>query len=107
MPSTYAHQHFGNLVFDKLPEKLQEEIAPYRGLYNIGLQGPDIFFYYKPLHKNDVAAYGGSTDRRARRFSASAFRYLRGWTRRSSRRRGRFSAAQRVISHWTPPATAT
>lgn len=59
MPSTYAHQHFGNLVFDKLPEKLQEEIAPYRGLYNIGLQGPDIFFYYKPLHKNDVAAYGG------------------------------------------------
>ena len=49
MPSTYAHQHFGNLVFDKLPEKLQEEIAPYRGLYNIGLQGPDIFFYYKPL----------------------------------------------------------
>ncbi len=59
MPSTYAHQHFGNLVFDKLPEKLQEEIAPYKGLYNIGLQGPDIFFYYKPLHKNDVAAYGG------------------------------------------------
>ena len=59
MPSTYAHQHFGNLVFEKLPEKLQEEIALYRGLYNIGLQGPDIFFYYKPLHKNDVAAYGG------------------------------------------------
>ena len=50
MPSTYAHQRFGDLVFEKLSTKTRQYLSQYTELYNIGLQGPDIFFYYDPVH---------------------------------------------------------
>ena len=46
MPSTYAHRRFGADVLERLPAELQEKIAPYRELYDIGLHGPDLLFYY-------------------------------------------------------------
>ena len=42
MPSTYAHRRFGADVLERLPAELQEKIAPYRELYDIGLHGPDL-----------------------------------------------------------------
>lgn len=49
MPSTYAHERFGNLVLDKLPDEIRLRIFPETDLYHIGLQGPDPLFYYNPL----------------------------------------------------------
>ena len=49
MPSMYAHQKFGNDVLYLLPKEVRERIAEQEDLYHIGLQGPDIFFYHKPL----------------------------------------------------------
>lgn len=58
MPATYAHQLFGNLVFDALPDIFREKTAREKDLYNIGLQGPDILFYYHPLKSNPVSRLG-------------------------------------------------
>ena len=54
MPSTYAHRRFGADVLERLPAELQEKIAPYRELYDIGLHGPDLLFYYHAAKSNPV-----------------------------------------------------
>ena len=58
MPSIYAHYRFGKDVYKKLPESVRSQIRKYPDLYKIGLHGPDILFYYKPLMKNKVSALG-------------------------------------------------
>ncbi len=58
MPSTYAHDRFGSLVRRQLPIKIQTEIIEYPQLYYMGLQGPDLFFYYDPLRKNPAMEEG-------------------------------------------------
>ena len=42
MPTTYTHYVYGQEVFQMLPTKIQKEIHPFMGLYNIGVHGPDI-----------------------------------------------------------------
>lgn len=59
MPQTYAHQYYGDLVYTQLPEEIRAVIAAHSELYDIGLQGPDILFYYHPLWTNPVATRGG------------------------------------------------
>lgn len=58
MPSTYAHYLFGERVAEKLSGGLAQKVAENKQLYYIGLHGPDILFYYKPLSKNDVNSLG-------------------------------------------------
>lgn len=58
MPTTYTHYRFGEDVLNALPSPLREEILPYRGLYDIGLHGPDLLFYYKALSGNPVSRTG-------------------------------------------------
>ena len=49
MPTTYAHYKFGKEVMSALPRPLQNSIENKRALFDIGLHGPDILFYYKAL----------------------------------------------------------
>ena len=49
MPSTYAHRRFGANVLDHLPAPLREKLEAHRELYDIGLHGPDLLFYYLSL----------------------------------------------------------
>ena len=58
MPSTYAHRRFGADVLVQLPRELREKIAPYRPLYDMGLHGPDLMFYYRALQSNPVNRLG-------------------------------------------------
>ena len=58
MPTTYAHYQFGKDVIRTLPGPLQKAIENHRQLFDIGLYGPDIFFYYRIFHKNRVNAIG-------------------------------------------------
>ncbi len=60
MPSTYAHYRFGQEVFAALPESLAKTVRENRALYDIGLHGPDLLFYYKPLESNAVNRIGFS-----------------------------------------------
>lgn len=58
MPTTYTHYRFGSDVLKQLPESYRERILAYRDLYDIGLHGPDLLFYYKALFKNPVNQLG-------------------------------------------------
>lgn len=58
MPSTYAHYRMGQEVRNKVGEKEKEIIEAYPRLFLIGLHGPDILFYYKPLTVNSVNQTG-------------------------------------------------
>lgn len=49
MPAAYAHYRFGQAVFSRLPQDKQILIQTHRPLYDLGLQGPDLLFYYRPL----------------------------------------------------------
>lgn len=79
MPQTYAHQHYGNLVYAQLPDDIRRLIDSNRDLYDIGLQGPDILFYYHPLWKNPVSSLGYDMHEwSGRRYFSRAVRLLTG-----------------------------
>ncbi len=61
MPTTYAHYRFGKSVLKKMTEKQQACIQRNRKLYDLGLHGPDVLFYYKALKKNPVNQRGFAT----------------------------------------------
>ena len=58
LPTTYAHYRFGKDVLERLPSETQELISRNRDLYDFGVHGPDLLFYYKPLSKNHVTRTG-------------------------------------------------
>lgn len=58
MPAIAAHYYFGQLVFNSLGEKAKRMANCNKPVYDLGLQGPDIFFYYRPFMKNKVNKYG-------------------------------------------------
>lgn len=58
MPATYAHYIFGKKVYKELPEDIKEMVRENRAAYLLGLHGPDLVFYYRPLGKNSVNQRG-------------------------------------------------
>ena len=63
MPAAYTHYRFGRDVLRLLPPETRQTIASHRALYDIGLHGPDIFFFYHPLTDNAVARMGHALHR--------------------------------------------
>ena len=49
MPSVYAHYRFGTALLPSLPADVRKTIQRFRGLYEMGLHGPDIFYYSSPV----------------------------------------------------------
>ncbi len=60
MPSQYAHYRFGKQAFQSLPQEAKQCIQRFRRLYEMGQQGPDIFFYFNPLWKTAAGELGHS-----------------------------------------------
>lgn len=58
MPSTYAHYRMGQEVIKQVSAPARDIIMKHKQLYDIGLHGPDILFYYHPLVTNPVNAIG-------------------------------------------------
>ena len=58
MPSTYAHYRLGKLLLPTLPGEVQQCIHRFRRMYDMGLQGPDFFFYHNPILKTTAGEYG-------------------------------------------------
>ena len=54
MPANYALYRFGADALRTLPEKQQRPIQRFRRLYNGGLLGPDLFFYFRPMMASPV-----------------------------------------------------
>ena len=49
MPGTYAHYRFGQAALAMLSDKQQRTARRFRQLFDMGLHGPDIFYYTDPL----------------------------------------------------------
>ena len=61
MPAAYAHLSFGRHVLRTLSEgKAKSLILQNQALFEIGLQGPDILFFYHPLSHHPVNRIGHS-----------------------------------------------
>lgn len=58
MPAFYAHYRFGCDVMNILPPEARTLCENQRPLFDIGLHGPDIFFFHRPLIPNAVSKYG-------------------------------------------------
>ena len=58
MPSFYAHYRFGSTVLASLPKPLYSVCTENRALFDIGLYGPDIFFFYRPFTPNRISRTG-------------------------------------------------
>ena len=58
MPAIYAHRMFGERVVSGLSRARFFEIFQYPEAYALGLHGPDLLFYYRPLYDNDVRRRG-------------------------------------------------
>jgi len=96
MPSTYAHRRFGANVLDHLPAPLREKLKVHRELYDIGLHGPDVLFYYHAAKSTPVAALGNAMHDEPG-----------GWCTRKLTARLRWPTrwALCAILRWTAPAT--
>lgn len=64
MPAGYAHYIFGQKVLKALSPYYQEIINNNLDLYNIGVHGPDILFYYNTLTKNKIKQKGNALHQR-------------------------------------------
>lgn len=77
MPAYYAHHRFGAQVLEILDPELRTVAENHRAQFQIGLQGPDIFFFYRPHTKNRVSKYGHHLHEiSARPFFQHAFRVI-------------------------------
>lgn len=69
MPGFVTHYIFGREAYRNLNSKtLKKNIYYNRGAYGLGLQGPDIFFYYLPsyaIHGHNIGAMAHTEETRA------------------------------------------
>ena len=60
MPSNYAHHRFGFLALETLDPGMRRSIQRFRRVFDVGLYGPDPFFFYNPFWKNPVSQMGSA-----------------------------------------------
>lgn len=58
MPAIATHHFFAVDVYKRLNSDLQKIIEENESFYYLGAQGPDIFFFYKPIIPNRINKYG-------------------------------------------------
>jgi len=58
MPATYAHYRFGASMLKKMPADISRVAKRHRRMFDVGLHGPDLFFFYKPLFSTKVGRLG-------------------------------------------------
>lgn len=62
MASNYAHYKFGHLAVEKSSQRVKDIVSCATELFNVGVHGPDILFYYKPyknpVKKNEISSKG-------------------------------------------------
>ena len=78
MASFYTHAYFGELVEKQLPSHIGEIVKKYPELYYIGLQGPDILFFYRGYYSNKITKIGfGQHKKPGKEFFIPALEILR------------------------------
>lgn len=78
MPSTYAHYRFGFRALPRLEPHATICIRRNRQMYDLGLHGPDFFFFYNPVVSNKIGKLGSQIHQSTgRSFFTRAARLLR------------------------------
>ena len=102
MPSTYAHRRFGADVLALLPDGLRATLEQHRELYDIGLHGPDLMFYYKALQSNPVNRLGNAMHEQPGRVF---FERARGVVRQAKDRDAALAYALGFVCHFALDST--
>ena len=98
MPAFYAHKRFGAQVAKILPADLDTIVNNHYTAYDIGLQGPDIFFYYRPCYINRIIKIGtGLHHAPAREFFENALHVMKKTPRDSAQ----YAYLMGFITHFT------
>lgn len=58
MPAFYAHYQFGQKVKEILAPGERKLLTDNRALFELGLHGPDILFFYHPLRRHPITRIG-------------------------------------------------
>lgn len=78
MPATYAHYRFGAQMLRRMPGDVCRTAKRHRRLYDVGLHGPDLFFFYRPACSTKIGRLGSKYHRQTgREFFARVCRNLR------------------------------
>ena len=102
MPSTYAHRRFGANVLDHLPAELGERIRKNRPLYDVGLHGPDLLFYYHAAKSNPVSSLGNAMHEKPGRVF---FERARGVVRNAGDKEAALAYALGFVCHFALDST--
>lgn len=60
MPSAYAHYRFGTQIIPTMPADIRGPVLRYRGLFDMGLQGPDFLFFHSFIKKTPIHELGSA-----------------------------------------------
>lgn len=78
MPAIYAHYRFGAQMLSKMPADVGRAAKRHRRLFDVGLHGPDLFFFYKPVRSTKIGRLGNKFHRQSgREFFSRLCRDLR------------------------------
>ena len=58
MPAAYAHYRFGAQMLGRMPADVQRTAKRNRRLFDVGLHGPDLFFFYRPVISTKIGRMG-------------------------------------------------
>lgn len=58
MPAAYAHYRFGAQMLGRMPADVQRMAKRNRRLFDVGLHGPDLFFFYRPVISTKIGRLG-------------------------------------------------
>lgn len=78
MPATYAHYRFGAAMLHRMPGDVCRTAKRHRRMFDVGLHGPDLFFFYRPAVSNQIEQMGYKFHRQTgREFFSRVCRNLR------------------------------
>lgn len=99
MPAAYAHYTFGKKVLANIENPdIRRIITEHRALFDIGLHGPDILFFYRPLKSNPVSKAGHLMHAE---IAAPFFRQARRVINRSNNREASIAYILGFICHYS------
>lgn len=58
MPTSYAHYRFGAEMLRRMPADVRGTAKRHRQLFDVGLQGPDPLFFYRPVYTGKIRRLG-------------------------------------------------
>ena len=79
MPSTYAHYRMGVALLPTMPADVRRTIGRFRRLFDVGLHGPDIFFYHNPILPTSTGTLGAKFHARPAKTFSSEYAGLPDW----------------------------